>query len=52
MQILPEQEAELQAVQDAVSDDRAAARIAEAEEVMQQVRDLGRYPKESRRHSA
>ena len=43
----PEQEAELQALQARKFEQRAAARIAKAEEVMQEVRDLGRYPKRS-----
>ena len=45
----PEQEAELQALQARKFEQRAAARIAKAEEVMQEVRDLGRYPKRTRR---
>ena len=44
----PAQEAELQVLQQAARDARAEARIAQAEELMQQVRDFGRYPKASK----
>ena len=44
----PAQEAELQALQQAARDAIAEARIARADELMQQVRDFGRYPKHSK----
>ena len=44
----PAQEAELQALQQAARDAIAEARIARADELMQQVRDFGRYPKQSK----
>ena len=44
----PAQEAELQALQQAARDAIAEARIARADELMQQVRDFGRYPKASK----
>ena len=44
----PAQEAELQVLQQAARDARAGARIAQVEELMQQVRDFGRYPKASK----
>ena len=45
-QFSPEQEAELEALQQAERQAIEAARIAAAEELMQEVRILGRYPKE------
>ena len=42
----PDQEAELEALQQAERQAIEAARIADAEEMMQKVRSLGRYPKE------
>ena len=44
----PAQEAEFQALQQAARDAIAEARIARADELMQQVRDFGRYPKASK----
>ena len=44
----PAQEAELQALQQAARDAIAEARIARADDLMQQVRDFGRYPKASK----
>ena len=51
MQFSPEQEAELQALQQAAKDAIAEPRIARADELMQQVRDFGRCPKENERCS-
>ena len=44
----PAQEAELQALQQAARGAIAEARIARADDLMQQVRDFGRYPKASK----
>ena len=44
----PEQEAELEALQQAERQAREAVRIAGIEEMMQEVRGFGRYPMESR----